>query len=328
MVSTFPSNVRRLLILTLLVFMPLAGLRSEDLLRQEQRISDFSPEEKIGSVMEADGDWAALSAELGPSPYRGKVLMCRRQSGTWSTTQTLESPDAGPHQYFGQFMSLQRDWLAVTELGENTLLNAGKTTIMGVVRMFHREGDRWSLVQTLRAGAEITEGGFFQYGTAVELHGDRLIVLVAGQEEPTERTGMEYLPSSLHCFRLHGGSWQLEQVITGDALKRPSVYGVPSLSLKDDWLAVGDRGRLSKDWQPSGAVHLYRLQNGRWKLSQTLSPPEALPIYYFGAQTGFTDHAHLLITTNLGVMESHWNGKQWTPPVILDIAQSSYYSPA
>ncbi len=284
-------------------------------MRQEQRISDLLPFQNLASKkMVVDGEWAALESTAVAQPYVGKVLMCRRQAGVWSTVQTLPPQDVVPGH-----LVLQGDWLAVSELGEPTVLREGKANLQGLIRLFHRQGDRWVLVQTLRPGSEITKDGSFQFGTSLAMHSDRLLVLMDRYFTPTDGTESEVIDSTLHSYRLRGGSWQLEQVIDDDLLDRTNGIWSPSLSLKGDWLAVGDYASLSQDWQPNGAVHLFRLQKSRWKLVQTLVPPVDSPAQMFGTQVALADEGHLLITTQLGVVDSCWDGKQWSTPAKVEI---------
>jgi hypothetical protein len=118
-------------------------------------------------------------------------------------------------------------------------------------------------------------GAGWQFGTAVALNGNELLVSQPGWPYGDKPAGR------LSIFRFFGGHWIYETSLLAPNATTGLGFG-SCLVVKGDFLAVGDVASFTGDLLP-GAVFLFEKQASLWTLRQKLVPADPSNSQFFGA---------------------------------------------
>ncbi len=182
--------------------------------------SDGVGNDQLGIGAALDGSTVVLGTP-NPGFFAGAAYVFSESGGSWSQTQKLVIPGAGPFTAFGSAVAIQGATLAI---GGNLAMGAMPQT--GAVWIFTQSGGSWTMQQQVFPDDGEPGGNF---GVAVALDGDTLLV---GADGADGQKGAAYL------FENGGGQWtQIDKLAASDAAAG-NEYGL-SVAKRGDTILVG-----------------------------------------------------------------------------------------
>jgi len=206
----------------------------------------------FGMTVDIDGNTAAV----GASGFRFSdfplpvVCVYTREAANWTKEQCLSEEDEAPNS---------DDGYGVIAVSGNTLVVGAATDVTngvtgGAVYVYVRDGHTWSLQQKLFAS---DRANFDQFGIAVDIVGDTIVVGAHGDNDEGFQTGAVYV------FRRNGTTWTEEQKLKASDAAPDSAFG-SSVALSEQTIAIGapseSSGALS-----SGAVYVFVNDGTSWQ---------------------------------------------------------------
>lgn len=191
---------------------------------------------------------------------RGAIYAYVQKGSAWELQKLLELAPLS--------VSRLRQTLAFD--GTTVMVGVNRTNTDGVV-MFTRTGETWS--EALGLGPSM--GGGSQFGVALSLEGDTLLVGAPDEENGTVQTG------SAHIFTRVGGVWTLQQeLIPADGVAGDD-FGT-SVVLAGDLAFIGQSGANPSGLDNAGAVNVYRRTGGVWSFVSKTVPQTPVANLRFG----------------------------------------------
>jgi len=224
----------------------------------------WTQQSKIGVVdkpwcVAIDGDTMAVGLQDDDrSPSAFGVGVWVREGGAWRLQAQLPS-GSGPVSS----LAIDGDTLAVgvpyttdPETGDDS---------PGFVTVYVREGDTWTLQQTL-SGSAGPEVYYDNFGCSVDIEGHRLVVGAVGEGAPVRNTGAVYV------FDRSGSVWSEPVRLTvPDAAAFDSLGA--HVALDGNQIAAGAAGWSSQ----TGAVHIWQWDGTAWTSNQRITAPDGRP---------------------------------------------------
>jgi hypothetical protein len=178
--------------------------------------------------------------------------------GNWTEAGLPWSEGTAGDQYGGG-LAVEGDWAAIAapKADKNALKDIGR------VYLYQRQGDGWSLAETLDAPEAYGNAGF---GQALALTDGWLAVGAPGVQKGEGR---------VYLFALEGGLWSHRQTLTPSA--DGSQFGT-AVALDGNNLVVGaplENRDPAAGGLRSGSVHAYRLNGGQWLEAPAFPLPDA-----------------------------------------------------
>lgn len=239
------------------------ALDAKGVWRQTMRLAapDSAQADGFGRALASDGT-TLLVTQTASLDAPGAVHVYRRgASGGWSHVSVIPGADSGSR--FGRTLAVSGD---VALIGA-----AGTDSGAGVLKVYHRTGDSWTLETTLRPDDPKAGAGF---AGPVSLAGDLLVV---GAPTADSSAGAAYV------FRRTGTGWKQDARLAypaPPAMAKGSRFGQAVL-------AAGNRVYIGAPGmnQNLGAVVAFDHDSasGRWTPAATLLPFAATPGTQFGA---------------------------------------------
>jgi choice-of-anchor B domain-containing protein len=206
-----------------------------------------------------------------PPSNPGAIHLFRRTGGAWRETGTVAGADAKIGDFFGGSLALDGTWLAV---------GASRHAGRGAVYLFERRGGAWTQAAKLTV-ADGNEND--QFGHAVALKGDRLLVGAPGRDSAR---------GAVYGFvRGAGGSWtpsgQLGRgAAAGDRLGAAVALDATTALAGAPGPAAGFGGNAPSR---KGAVQMYSATaNGQWTVAGSLNVTDSTA--GFGAAIALSDN--------------------------------------
>jgi len=198
----------------------------------------------FGMTVDIDGNTAAV----GASGFRFSdfplpvVCVYTREAANWTKEQCLSEEDEAPNS---------DDGYGVIAVSGNTLVvgaafDVTNGVIGGAVYVYVRDGHTWSLQQKLFAS---DRANFDQFGIAVDIVGDTIVVGAHGDNDEGFQTGAVYV------FRRNGTTWTEEQKLKASDAAPDSAFG-SSVALSERTIAIGSPSESSGALF-SGAVYVF-----------------------------------------------------------------------
>ena len=249
------QNLARLAAATAVAFAALAPRALADEQEAIVVLQDASASDRAGRAVALEGDLLVVSAIQGGFEGRGQVGFFQRLGSEWFQLQTLDSPGG---RSFGAAVALEEDTLAVGATGTDY----DEFDNAGVVHIYERSNNAWSLVQTLQAP---TPRNSDEFGRALSLDGDHLAV--------GARQGDLVQSGHVTVFLRTDGVWAVEQSVVPDEHHTYQNFG-RSVALSEGSLAVGatPTGPTS---EPGGAVRIFTVEEGQWTQQAKIIPAGA-----------------------------------------------------
>lgn len=241
----------------------------------------------------------------------GSVYVFVNDGSDWKQQSYIKASNAGNDDYFGEYIALQGNTLAVSARREDSSQNfitngnyaPGDNSLenSGAVYLFNREGIIWRQQAFLKLPI-VKEGD--EFGGIMSLEADQLAV-GHSSDDSNQNTITNGSSISANVDAISSGAvliykkknnlWEQEAYIKAFNPEAQDYFG-SSVSLSGNRLAVGATGEDSnyKDISnldlpsdnnsssSSGAVYVYRKVNGLWEHEAYLKAPNAEQNDYFG----------------------------------------------
>ena len=253
-----------------------ATTSSAQVLEDEVAASDAAIGDSFGQSVSVSGDTVVIGAR-GDEDSEGSAYVFRRSGGgVWSQEAKLSPAAAVAEDQVG---------FSVGVSGEFTVLGApdpfdlfGSASGPGTAYVYERTGTSWSLDDTLTAG----DGqSLDQFGHAVSIAGDRLIVGARGDEsagDGSRFTGR----GSAYVFRQQGGGWTEEDKLIGSGSASGDRVGTSvSMSGGGDVVIVGAPGDTDNGTD-AGAAYIFRRSGTSWSQEAKLTASDGQAEDSFG----------------------------------------------
>lgn len=226
----------------------------------------------FGMTVDIDGNTAAV----GASGFRFSdfplpvVCVYTRVAANWTKEQCLTEEDEVPNSddNYGFAIAVSGNTLVVGAASDVTNGVTG-----GAAYVYVRDGHTWSLQQKLFAS---DRANFDQFGTAVDVLGDTIVVGAHGDNDEGFQTGAVYV------FRRNGTTWTEEQKLKASDAAPDSAFGL-SVALSGQTVAIGAPGESSGALS-SGAVYVFVNDGTSWQQQGKIKANSAM----MNQQLGFT----------------------------------------
>lgn len=248
-------------------FSPAVNLLSPsgELLSEFKLLADNPSEvDNFGAAVDIDGDTAVVSA-LG-NRFTGHpdniVNVYVRQGAGWVLQQTLSAHDDDPtaDDAFAYSLALDGDTLVVGATGDSD-----GAFCAGAAYVYARSGSSWSLQQKLVASDAVS---FANYGIAVAVEGDAVVVGAHGDDDFGYMTGAAYV------YRRQGAVWAEEQKLLASDPAPENAFGL-DVAIDGRTIAVGAPNVPSGGASYSGAVYTFVRDKAGWTQEAKLTARDA-----------------------------------------------------
>ena len=183
----------------------------------------------------------------------------------FKTTSEWVAPRGASERQFGKCVEIDPRWIVIaTDRGEDGSFDPGS------VRLYAADDIEDAPVDLLRAPDRRWPD---EFGSAIDLDGDRLLIGAPGDSEVDWDCGAAWL------FE-HDGAWRLRGGLISTTIKAGDRFG-DSVALDGEWAAVG-APRSDRVGMDAGAVHLFHFMGGRWVETEVVVAPDASVADFFG----------------------------------------------
>ncbi len=158
--------------------------------------ADTDPGDSFGLHLAMDSTVLVVAApnDSDIEPFAGSAYVFRRSGTTWTQEAKLTADNPTSNPVFGQSVAISGDTIAVGAIGDST-----GATGAGAVYIFTKQGAVWAVTTKLMSPIVTA---FSQFGDAIALSGDRLIVGARFDSDPDGDRGVGYL-----FRRDNAGTW-------------------------------------------------------------------------------------------------------------------------
>lgn len=236
---------------------------------QSLRPAELDPDDRFGTSVDIDGDWAVVGAytDAGPSnSFRrlGAAYVYRRQSdGTWTKTQKLYPSNKAENVAFGEPVVIDGNKIFV---GADTAdgPDPQEDEDVGAVYVFERDASgTWNEEQILYA----SNPGFYDlFGSQIVVDDSRLLISApqeGGVDDQFSTTGAIY-----YFEQDASGDWQEQRILR---LSGPETGG----NRFGQSMHLDERTLAASSSRGANEVHILRQGgDGRWTEVATIAEPE------------------------------------------------------
>ena len=235
----------------------------------EAKLTGSAPGGRFGAAVAVSGDALAVGdPAAGPlAPGSGAVHVFRRTGGVWVPEAVLAPLAGAANDAFGSSVTLDGDVLAA-----GAPFGDGAVADTGTAYAFRRAGGLWSQEAAL---SDPTGGPFEDYGRAVSVQGDTLLVGAPFDGKPANVAG------SVFVYGNGPGGWTQEAVLQAQDGPANRELGI-AVSLDGDTAAAGAHFDSEAGVQ-AGAVYVFTRSAGVWSQEAKLVPEDAGDNDEFGA---------------------------------------------
>lgn len=232
--------------------------------------SPAPPEKAVPTAAPAPAPAPARASDPAPTP--GVVNGAATPNEVHSTARSyreyrLFADDPAPFDHLGWSVAAAEGIVAAGARSADA-----PATDAGAVYLYRREANGWRQERKL---APVDTVEHDQFGNAVALDGQVLVVGASGHHERGRKDGAVYI------YRFERDAWRFEQ-----RLNLPGAVGFgQAVAIDGDLIAVGAPG-MSSGEIPSGSVLLFRRSGGKWKPAASLVASDAAPYDLFGRCVG------------------------------------------
>ena len=189
----------------------------------------------------------------------------RSEESHFETTGVWIAPQGPSERQFGKCVAINSRWIAIaTDRGEDGSFDPGS------VRLYETDDPNDRPADLLRAPDRRWPD---EFGSAIALHGNRLLIGAPGDSEVDWDCGAAWL------FE-HQESWRLIGALNSNTIEAGDRFG-DSVSIDGSWAAVG-APRSDRAGLDAGAVHLFQSLDGHWTEKDVVVAPDASVADFFG----------------------------------------------
>lgn len=219
---------------------------------------DGLPGDGLGDSVAIFGDLliaGASFADVGVSDTEGAVYVFEGDSaGVWDQVAKITAPDGVDFDQFGFAVALEGDTAVIGAKGSPI----GPNSSQGAAYVFrHAPADtsNWSFVKKLEATTQI--GNIAEYGTAVDISGDSIIV--GAQKGGTGSTG----GLAFIYDRDSGGldNWGEVKLLFDDVFDSNADFGI-AVAIDGDTAVVGASSLDQQQFNNEGGFYVYHRDEG------------------------------------------------------------------
>lgn len=241
---------------------------------------DGAAKDSFGAAVAISGDTVAVGAvfddDLGEDSGSAYAFV-RATDGSWSQQSKLVPPKGQANDWFGSAIAISNDTLIVG--APNATENALAT---GVVHVFFRNGTEWTHQATLTPASGAADD---QFGYALAIDGDTIIVGAPGDDEVAMDAGAVYL------FKRSGSSWTEQTKLVPTPGGASGFFGAGvALSKTTALVGAWDDGSA----KIAGLVFAYISDGTTWTLEATLVPTDPHPEDIFGYSLGLSNNTAII----------------------------------
>ncbi len=209
--------------------------------------SDLSVQSLFGSAISIDGDRilvSAFNANDSTSGQAGKLYIFDYDGSQWNESAVLQSSSSNNIANLGVSVDLEGDW-AVGGAPLDDDIRGGA----GAALVYHFDGSDWNFHSKLYASDGV---GFFLFGSAVSLSGNRLLVTADNWAPPGEgSTGKVYVFE----YDDQQDTWTETTGLVADGVSQGSFFG-HAAEMQGEVMLVG-APEFSGTFDDSGAAYIY-----------------------------------------------------------------------
>ena len=237
-------------------------------------VGDPANETDFGRSVAIDGNLIAVG--VGADGANGSVYLYRRAGQNYALEARLECPDDPIGAEFGRSVAIKGNTIFVgarfAQVADTD--NDGdideRDADAGAVYIFKKHGREWQMEQKIFSPAPQPKSNF---GRALAIHGDTLIVTARKFDAVSENDGTAYA----YVFR--NGLWTYQTEIIPDFEPADEAYFGQSVALQGDLLAIGAR---NDNPNKAGSLYVFRQTSTGWNQIAKLSPPDGEKNDHYG----------------------------------------------
>ncbi|MBK8620059.1 MAG: S-layer homology domain-containing protein [Anaerolineales bacterium] len=240
----------------------------------------------------------------------GAAYVFTRTGTTWSQQAYLKASNTDAGDYFGKFVRISGDTIAVTAYYEDsnaTGINGNQADNSaedsGATYIFTRTGSTWSQQAYVKASNAEAFDYFGYY--AMALSGDTLAV--ASSYEASSATGVNGnqadnsapYSGAVYVFTRTGSTWSQQAYLKASNTKTEDYFGYPSMSLSGDTLAVAasyedsnatgvNGNQADTSAVESGAVYVFTRTGSTWSQQAYIKASNTEAGDYFGTDVSLS----------------------------------------
>ncbi len=219
--------------------------------------ADGSISDLFGYSVAISGNTAVAGA-IFVDGYAGAAYVFVESDGVWDAGTKLVAADAADADFFGIAVAISGDTLVVGALDDDDAgLNSGSAYV------FTRSGGTWDAGTKLVAadGAD-----FDEFGSAVAISGDTVVVGSAGDDDAGSDSGSAYV------FTRSGGTWDAGTKLVAADATADDRFG-SAVAISGDTVVVGSAGDDDAG-SDSGSAYVFTRSSGTWDAGTKLAAPD------------------------------------------------------
>ena len=224
--------------------------------------------ERLGSVVDIDGDFAIASASGGSLKA---VYILSLVDGKWREQQRLVPSGLGAISTFGQSVAISGDTAAITVRPFNTNRN--------IVVVYRLQNGIWMQETTISSS---DSANFDNFGQRLAIDGDTLVVSAPGDDDKGNDSG------SLYVFTRDPSGWSEQTKLTASDGGSSDALGGSALSFSGD-VILASAPFKDGAFSNAGAVYVFKRTGTAWtEIAKLESPTPALD-ERFGSAAAISD---------------------------------------
>lgn len=215
---------------------------------------DLIENSRLGRSIAIEGNLVVVGAPEASDEEAfgaGAAYVFKRHGNAYVLEAKLVAPDPTLGSEFGRVVAVEGNTIVVGA----RFATSGDVERAGSAYMFRNIGGSWVFDQKLTASNASPEDNF---GRAVALHGDLLVVTARKEEVLEENEGTAYV------FRRTGASWTEEAKLTASDGTIGARFGQSVAIMGNNLIAVGARDADSPKAKACGAVYIFQRIANEW----------------------------------------------------------------
>jgi hypothetical protein len=288
--------------------------------KQQLWAADGAEFDQFGRSLAISGDALIVGAsgdDLAGYADHGSAYLFTQGSEGWTQQRRLFAPDGAAGDQFGAAVAIHGDTVLAGAPSKHSVFPAEGATYVYTLR-------DTNLVQ--QPPIIPAEGKFYSnYGTAVALSGDTLVVGATGDGDRGRGAAYVYIRAD--------SGWTLQQKILAEDGAAEDFFG-ESVAISGNLLVVGAYGDDLGQHRDRGSVYVYVRNVGQWSLQAKLVSADGAPGDGFGRSVAVSGRTIAVgaFKDDIGGHEDQgsayvffYNGSIWTEQQKLIAAEGIYY---
>lgn len=254
---------------------------------------DGETEGWFGSSMALAGDTILVGTpgeQATGKPWRpaGAVYVFERVDGEWTQQATLKDEEGGTFdvEQFGGSVVLEGDTAFIGAPSADGLSGAE----VGAAYVFEQADGEWTQLAKLTPNVDYQFPEFGQFGAAVALAGDTVLIGAHRDENPNgENAGAAYVFEREPA----DSRWIQQAKLTGEEGERFDFFG-ESVAVAEDTALVGIRADNNSNGENAGAADVFEQAGGEWTRRAKLTAGDGDSFDFFGDSVVLADNTALI----------------------------------